>query len=48
VNFRLPLFVMAAAFGVCVLFGGTMVRIGEKRTSGVGPSMDRTGNVAAG
>ena len=35
VNFRLPLFVMAAAFGVCVLIGGTMVRIAEGRSLGI-------------
>lgn len=31
VNFRLPLFVMAGAFSVCVLLGGTMVRVAEGR-----------------
>jgi MFS family permease len=31
INFRLPLFVMAAGFGICVLAGGTMIRISEYR-----------------
>lgn len=48
VNFRLPLFVMAAAFGACVLVGGIMVRVAEGRTLGRGPSVDRRENVAAG
>ena len=30
-NYRLPLFVMAAGFGVCVIIGGTLVRITEFR-----------------
>jgi MFS family permease len=48
VNFRLPLFVMAAAFGVCVLIGGTMVRIAEGRTLGIGPTVESHDHVAAG
>lgn len=36
VNFRLPLLVMAAAFGTCVLLGGSMVRIAEGRDAEVG------------
>jgi MFS family permease len=31
INFRLPLFVQAAGFGVCLLVGGIMVRIAESR-----------------
>ena len=31
INFRLPLLVMAAAFGLCVLVGGAFVRVGETR-----------------
>ncbi|GAC1442708.1 MAG: MFS transporter [Chloroflexota bacterium] len=31
INFRLPLFVMAAGFGLCVLIGGTFIRISERR-----------------
>src|SRR3989440_5928557 len=29
INFRLPLFVMGAAFGICVLIGGTLIRVSE-------------------
>jgi hypothetical protein len=28
-NFRLPLFVMAGGFGLCVLVGGTLIRRSE-------------------
>ena len=31
VNYRLPLLVMAAGFGLCVLAGGTLVRLAERR-----------------
>jgi MFS family permease len=31
INFRLPLFVMAVGFGLCVLIGGVMVRVAEER-----------------
>lgn len=31
IDYRLPLFVMAAGFGICVLIGGTLVRIAERR-----------------
>lgn len=31
-NFRLPLFVMAAVFGLCVLVGGALIRVSERRT----------------
>ena len=48
VNFRLPLFVMAAAFAVCLLLGGTMVRIAEGKTRGIDPTEDRHTHVAAG
>ena len=48
VNFRLPLFVMAAAFGVCLLVGGTMVRIAEERSRDIGQSVNRRESVAAG
>lgn len=30
-NFRLPLFIMAGGFGLCVLVGGTLVRLSERR-----------------
>lgn len=30
-NYRLPLFVMAAGFGLCVLVGGTLIRLSERR-----------------
>ena len=29
-NFRLPLFAMAAGFGLCVLVGGTLIRLSER------------------
>jgi MFS family permease len=48
VNFRLPLFVMAAAFSVCVLVGGIMVRVAEGRMTDSGESVGRSGNIAAG
>jgi MFS family permease len=31
INFRLPLFAMGVAFGICVIVGGVMVRISEAR-----------------
>ena len=31
INFRLPLFAMGTAFGICVIVGGVMVRISEAR-----------------
>ncbi len=31
INFRLPLFVMGAVFGICVLIGGTLIRVSESR-----------------
>src|SRR5205085_4268658 len=31
INFRLPLFVMGTAFGICVLIGGSMIRVSESR-----------------
>lgn len=31
INFRLPLFVMGIAYGICVLVGGLMIRFAEKR-----------------
>jgi MFS family permease len=31
INFRLPLFAMGAAFGICVIIGGTLVRLSESR-----------------
>jgi MFS family permease len=30
-DFRLPLFAMAAGFGLCVLVGGTLIRLSERR-----------------
>jgi MFS family permease len=48
VNFRLPLFVMAAAFGVCVLVGGIMVRVAEGRMTDSGQSRDSNKSFAAG
>ncbi len=48
VNFRLPLFVMAAAFSVCLLLGGAMVRIAEGRTLGVGLTVNSRDHAAAG
>jgi MFS family permease len=35
INFRLPLFVMGIAFGVCVLIGGTIIRFSETRRTGL-------------
>lgn len=32
INFRLPLFAMAAGFGLCVLAGGTLIRVAETRS----------------
>lgn len=29
-NFRLPLFVMAGGFGLCVLVGGALIRLAER------------------
>jgi MFS family permease len=48
VNFRLPLFVMAAAFGVCVLVGGIMVRVAEGRITDREEPVGRSDNIAAG
>ncbi|MBA2681625.1 MAG: MFS transporter [Ktedonobacteraceae bacterium] len=31
INFRLPLFIMAAVFGVCVLIGSALIRLSEKK-----------------
>ncbi|GAC1402726.1 MAG: MFS transporter [Chloroflexota bacterium] len=31
INFRLPLFVMAAGFAICVVIGGTLIRVSEHR-----------------
>ena len=31
INFRLPLFALGTAFGICVLIRGTIIRISEKR-----------------
>jgi MFS family permease len=31
IDYRLPLFVMAAGFGICVLIGGSLVRLAEHR-----------------
>jgi MFS family permease len=31
INFRLPLFVMGSVFGICVLIGGSLIRISEAR-----------------
>ncbi len=31
INFRFPLFAMGIGYGVCVLIGGTMIRLSEKR-----------------
>ena len=41
INFRLPLFVIGSCFAVCVLVGGTLVRIGEERRE-VGSSTGRS------
>lgn len=41
INFRLPLFTMAALFGTCVLVGSTLIRLGEKKRIRV---MNATGN----
>ncbi len=32
-DFRLPLFVMAASFGLCVLVGGALIRYSERRAA---------------
>jgi MFS family permease len=37
INFRLPLFAMATAVGVCTLIGGSMIRIAEQRGMVSGP-----------
>src|SRR5262249_53813681 len=37
VNFRLPLFVMGAVYGCCVLVGGLMIRRSEARGLVAGP-----------
>lgn len=37
VNFRLPLFTLGVAYGICVLLGGTLVRISESRGLVSGP-----------
>ncbi len=31
INFRLPLFTMAAVFGTCILIGGTLIRVSERK-----------------
>ncbi len=36
-NFRLPLFALGVAYGVCVLLGGTLVRLSESRGLVSGP-----------
>jgi MFS family permease len=42
-NFRLPLFAIGVAFGICVLIGGTLVRISESRNFvPAGPSTQNT------
>ena len=33
INFRLPLFAMGIAYGICVLLGGLLIRLAEKRLS---------------
>jgi MFS family permease len=48
VDFRLPLFVMAGTFAVCVLAGGVMVRIAGERVPDMGQSVGRRESVAAG
>ncbi len=41
INFRLPLFAMGGLFGLCVIIGGSMVRLSEKRkTPSIVPSSD--------
>jgi MFS family permease len=44
-NFRLPLFIMAGGFGLCVLVGGTLVRLSERRP--VTLEYDATGHTTA-
>jgi hypothetical protein len=39
---------MAAAFGVCVLVGGIMVRVAEGRITDRGQSRDSNKSIAAG
>ena len=41
-NFRLPLFVMAAGFGACVLVGGALIRLSEPRVATAAPTIERT------
>ncbi len=41
VNFRLPLFTMALLFGLCVVIGGSLVRLSEARGLVVGPESAR-------
>jgi len=31
INFRLPLFAMGTVFGICVLIGGILIRVGERK-----------------
>jgi MFS family permease len=38
-NFRLPLFAIGASYGLCVLIGGTLVRISESRGLVSGPKI---------
>ncbi len=33
INFRLPLFAMGIAYGICILLGGLLIRLAEKRLS---------------
>jgi len=40
-NFRLPLFVMAAGFGACVLVGGTLIRLSEPHVATAAPTIER-------
>jgi MFS family permease len=35
VNFRLPLFALGAGFAICVIIGGTIIRISESRNSAI-------------
>lgn len=37
-NFRYPLFAMGIAYGICVLLGGLLIRVTEKRTSPIAAS----------
>ncbi len=41
-DYRLPLFVMAAGFGFCVLVGGTLIRLAERRSDSAALSMAPT------